>query len=41
MELNREEGTALVVATHAHTLAARMGRALELREGVLAPPGAP
>ena len=41
VELNREEGTALVVATHAPALAARMGRALELREGVLAPPGAP
>jgi lipoprotein-releasing system ATP-binding protein len=41
VELNREEGTALVVATHAPALAARMGRALELREGVLGPPGAP
>ena len=41
VELNREEGTALVVATHAPALAARMGRALELREGRLAPPGAP
>ena len=32
VELNREEGTALVVATHAPSLAARMGRVLELVE---------
>ena len=41
VELNREEGTALVVATHAPALAARMGRALELLEGRLAPPVSP
>jgi predicted ABC-type transport system involved in lysophospholipase L1 biosynthesis ATPase subunit len=37
VELNREEGTALVVATHSPALAGRMGRALELLEGQLAP----
>jgi lipoprotein-releasing system ATP-binding protein len=41
LELNREEGTALVVATHAPALAARMGRSLELVEGRLAPSGSP
>src|SRR5262249_7676116 len=35
VELNREEGVALIVVTHAITLAARMGRALELRGGIL------
>ncbi len=32
-ELNREEGVALVVVTHAADLAARLGRVLELRDG--------
>ena len=41
VELNREEGTALVVATHAPSLAARMERTLRLDEGRLGPPGAP
>ena len=36
-ELNEEEGVTLVVVTHAETLAARMGRTLELRDGVLVP----
>jgi lipoprotein-releasing system ATP-binding protein len=34
-QLNREEGVALVVVTHALELAGRMGRTLELRDGVL------
>jgi lipoprotein-releasing system ATP-binding protein len=34
-QLNREEGVALVVVTHALELAKRMGRTLELRDGVL------
>ncbi|MGA1236081.1 MAG: ABC transporter ATP-binding protein [Limisphaerales bacterium] len=34
-QLNREEGVALVVVTHALELARRMGRTLELRDGVL------
>jgi ABC-type lipoprotein export system ATPase subunit len=38
-ELNREEKVALVVVTHAPALAARMGRLLLLRDGVLAPQG--
>jgi lipoprotein-releasing system ATP-binding protein len=41
LELNGEEGTALVVATHAPALAARMSRSLELVEGRLAPSGSP
>jgi lipoprotein-releasing system ATP-binding protein len=40
-ELNREEGTTLVVVTHARELAAHMGRTLEMRDGRLAPPGSP
>lgn len=32
-DLNREEGVALVVVTHAPDLAARLGRVLELRDG--------
>jgi len=36
-ELNEEEGVTLVVVTHAETYAARMGRTLELRDGVLVP----
>jgi lipoprotein-releasing system ATP-binding protein len=35
--LNRARGTALVVVTHNHDLARRMGRALVVREGKLAP----
>jgi lipoprotein-releasing system ATP-binding protein len=35
--LNREEGVSLVVVTHAASLAARMARVLELRDGKLAP----
>ncbi len=35
VELNREEGVAVLVITHAPHLAARMGRVLELRDGVL------
>lgn len=34
-DLNREEGVALVVATHSRDLAARMGRVLELADGML------
>jgi lipoprotein-releasing system ATP-binding protein len=37
IELNREEGMALVVVTHSAAVADRMDRVLELREGVLAP----
>ncbi|HUS36957.1 MAG TPA: ABC transporter ATP-binding protein [Verrucomicrobiae bacterium] len=37
VELNREEKVALIVVTHSPTLAARMGRALELRGGRLEP----
>ena len=36
LDLNREEGVALIVATHALDLARRMGRVLELRDGKLA-----
>lgn len=39
-ELNEEEGVTLVVVTHAETLAVRMGRTLELEDGVLVPKGA-
>lgn len=35
VELNREEGVALIVITHSLHLARRMGRVLELREGAL------
>ena len=35
MELNREEGVALVVVTHSLELAQKLPRALELRDGVL------
>jgi ABC-type lipoprotein export system ATPase subunit len=38
-ELNREEGVALVVVTHAPALAAQMGRLLVLRDGILVPQG--
>jgi len=37
LELNREEGVALVVVTHAIELACRMGRVLELKDGYLLP----
>jgi len=37
LELNREEGVALVVVTHAEALAQRMSRILELRDGRLQP----
>jgi len=36
VDLNREQGVTLVVVTHAPDLARRMGRVLELRDGVLA-----
>ena len=36
-ELNREEGVALVYVTHSPELAAKAGKALELRDGRLAP----
>jgi predicted ABC-type transport system involved in lysophospholipase L1 biosynthesis ATPase subunit len=36
LDLNREEGTALVVVTHSDALADRMGRVLSLRDGRLA-----
>jgi len=35
VELNEEEGVALVVITHAPELAARMGRTLRLQDGIL------
>ncbi len=35
LDLNREEGVTLIVVTHAHELAQRMGRVLELKEGRL------
>ena len=37
VELNREEGVALIVVTHALDLARRMARVLELKEGILVP----
>ncbi len=37
LELNRQEGMALVLVTHAHAIAKRAGRVLELREGHLLP----
>ncbi len=36
LELNREEGTALVLVTHSPGLASRAARTLELRDGVFA-----
>jgi len=38
LALNREQGVTLVVATHSHALAGRIGRVLELRDGVLREP---
>lgn len=35
IELNREESGALLVITHSPTLAARMGRVYEMRDGIL------
>ncbi len=37
LELNAEDGTTLVVATHSTALAERMGRALEIRDGRIVP----
>ena len=37
VELNREEGVTLIVSTHAISLAERMSRLLELRDGALHP----
>jgi ABC-type lipoprotein export system ATPase subunit len=39
LELNREEGVTLIVVTHALDLARKMGRVLELKEGILVPSG--
>ena len=39
VELNREQGTALVVVTHSVELARRMDRHFVLRDGVLRPGG--
>jgi len=38
-ELNREEGVALIVVTHAMNLAQEMGRSLEMQDGALVPQG--
>jgi lipoprotein-releasing system ATP-binding protein len=35
LELNREEGVTLIVVTHALDLARKMGRVLELKDGIL------
>jgi lipoprotein-releasing system ATP-binding protein len=40
LDLNREEGVTLIVVTHAHDLARRLGRVLELKDGRLNPPEA-
>jgi lipoprotein-releasing system ATP-binding protein len=40
VELNQEEGVTLIVVTHAMDLANRMGRMLELKDGMLQPPPA-
>jgi predicted ABC-type transport system involved in lysophospholipase L1 biosynthesis ATPase subunit len=39
VELNREEGVTLILATHSLDLAGRMTRVLELRDGKLTPRG--
>ena len=41
VELNREEGVALIVSTHALGLASRMSRILEIRDGALVPLSSP
>jgi len=41
VELNREDGVAMVVVTHSVALASRMGRMLELRDGSLSPAALP
>lgn len=41
VDLNREEGVSLIVATHAPSLAERMGRVLVMQDGRLAASGAP
>jgi ABC-type lipoprotein export system ATPase subunit len=37
LDLNREEGVTLIIVTHAHELAQRMERVLELKQGRLVP----
>ena len=37
VELNRQDGIAMVVVTHWRTLAERLGKTLELRDGALVP----
>lgn len=39
LELNREQGMALIVVTHSLDVARRLGRVLELRDGALVPGG--
>jgi len=39
LELNQEEGVALVVVTHSRELAQRMSRVLALQDGLLVPVG--
>jgi lipoprotein-releasing system ATP-binding protein len=39
LELNREDKITLIVVTHSRSLAARMGRTLELKDGKLVTPG--
>ena len=39
IELNREQGTALVVVTHSVALSGRMDRRFTLRDGILTPGG--
>lgn len=41
VELNREEGVALIVSTHSPALAARMSRYYEIRDGALVQSSAP
>jgi lipoprotein-releasing system ATP-binding protein len=35
LDMNRNTGTALIIATHSHSLAAKMGRQLQLKDGKL------